>query len=157
MKKVELKTSIRECQFEELSQAEQHLIEQAIEATNRSYAPYSKFSVGACLLLNNGVEVIGCNQENAAYPVGLCAERSAIFAAGAQYPDVPVRMIAIAARTPEGELQDEPVSPCGSCRQVLIETETRFSHEVRILLYGRNRIYVIEGIKQLMPLSFTEF
>lgn len=157
MKKVELKTSIRECQFEELSQAEQHLIEQAIEATNRSYAPYSKFSVGACLLLNNGVEVIGCNQENAAYPVGLCAERSAIFAAGAQYPDVPVRMIAIAARTPEGELQDEPVSPCGSCRQVLIETETRFSQEVRILLYGRNRIYVIDGIKQLMPLSFTEF
>ena len=157
MKKVELKTSIRECQFEELSQAEQHLIEQAIEATNRSYAPYSKFSVGACLLLNNGVEVIGCNQENAAYPVGLCAERSAIFAAGAQYPDVPVRMIAIAARTPEGELQDEPVSPCGSCRQVLIETETRFSQEVHILLYGRNRIYVIDGIKQLMPLSFTEF
>ncbi len=157
MKKVELKTSIRECQFEELSQAEQHLIEQAIEATNRSYAPYSKFRVGACLLLNNGVEVIGCNQENAAYPVGLCAERSAIFAAGAQYPDVPVRMIAIAARTPEGELQDEPVSPCGSCRQVLIETETRFSQEVRILLYGRNRIYVIDGIKQLMPLSFTEF
>ncbi len=157
MKKVELKTSIRECQFDELSQAEQHLIEQAIEATNRSYAPYSKFSVGACLLLNNGVEVIGCNQENAAYPVGLCAERSAIFAAGAQYPDVPVRMIAIAARTPEGELQDEPVSPCGSCRQVLIETETRFSQEVRILLYGRNRIYVIDGIKQLMPLSFTAF
>lgn len=157
MKNVELKTSIRECQFEELSQAEQHLIEQAIEATNRSYAPYSKFSVGACLLLNNGVEVIGCNQENAAYPVGLCAERSAIFAAGAQYPDVPVRMIAIAARTPDGELQDEPVSPCGSCRQVLIETETRFSQEVRILLYGRNRIYVIDGIKQLMPLSFTEF
>lgn len=157
MKNVELKTFIRECQFEELSQAEQHLIEQAIEATNRSYAPYSKFSVGACLLLNNGVEVIGCNQENAAYPVGLCAERSAIFAAGAQYPDVPVRMIAIAARTPEGELQDEPVSPCGSCRQVLIETETRFSQEVRILLYGRNKIYVIDGIKQLMPLSFTAF
>ena len=157
MKNVELKTSIRECQFDELSQAEQHLIEQAIEATNRSYAPYSKFSVGACLLLNNGVEVIGCNQENAAYPVGLCAERSAIFAAGAQYPDVPVRMIAIAARTPEGELQDEPVSPCGSCRQVLIETETRFGQEVRILLYGRNRIYVIDGIKQLMPLSFTAF
>lgn len=157
MKNVELKTFIRECQFEELSQAEQHLIEQAIEATNRSYAPYSKFSVGACLLLNNGVEVIGCNQENAAYPVGLCAERSAIFAAGAQYPDVPVRMIAIAARTPEGELQDEPVSPCGSCRQVLIETETRFCQEVRILLYGRNRIYVIDGIKQLMPLSFTAF
>ena len=109
------------------------------------------------MLLNNGTEVIGCNQENAAYPAGLCAERTAIFAAGARYPDVPVRMLAIAARTPEGELQDEPVSPCGSCRQVLIGTETRFSQQVRILLYGRKRIYVIDGIKQLMPLSFTSF
>ena len=157
MKNVELKSSILECQFHELSQEEQHLVEQAIEATSRSYSPYSKFRVGACVLLNNGTEVIGCNQENAAYPAGLCAERTAIFAAGARYPDVPVRMLAIAARTPEGELQDEPVSPCGSCRQVLIETETRFSQQVRILLYGRKRIYVIDGIKQLMPLSFTSF
>ena len=157
MEDLVLKSVVKVAQLDELSEAERHLVALAIEGTNRSYAPYSKFSVGACLLLNNGVEVIGCNQENAAYPVGLCAERSAIFAAGAQYPDVPVRMIAIAARTPEGELQDEPVSPCGSCRQVLIETETRFSQEVRILLYGRNRIYVIDGIKQLMPLSFTAF
>ncbi len=157
MKIVELKTSIRECQFEELSVEEQHLIEQAIEATNRSYAPYSNFRVGACLLLNNGVEVIGCNQENAAYPVGLCAERTALFAAGVQHPDVPVKLLAIAARTPKGELQDEPVTPCGSCRQVLIETEKRFGQEVRLLLYGRKRIFVIDGIRQLMPLSFTEY
>ena len=157
MKKVELKTSIRECQFEELSQEEQHLIEQAIEATNRSYAPYSKFCVGACLLLNNGVEVIGCNQENAAYPAGLCAERTALFAAGAQYPDVPVKMLAIAARGTDGELTEEPTGPCGSCRQVIIESETRSNKKIRILLYGRRCIYVIDGIGQLMPLSFTEF
>ena len=157
MKNLELKTTIKECQLEELSQQEQHLIELAIEATNRSYAPYSHFHVGAALLLDNGVEIMGCNQENAAFPATLCAERSAIFAAGAQYPDVPVKVLAIAARTPSGELQAEPVSPCGTCRQVIIETETRFRQPVRLLLYGRNKIYVIDGIRQLLPLSFSEF
>ena len=157
MKNLELKSAIMECQLEELSEQDRRLVELAIEATNRSYAPYSKFRVGAALVLNNGVEMLGCNQENAAYPAGLCAERSALFAAGAQYPDVPVRALAIAARTPCGELQEEPVSPCGICRQVLIETETRYHQPVRILLYGRRCVYVIEGIKELMPLSFTEF
>ena len=157
MKNLELKSAIMECQLEELSEQDRRLVELAIEATNRSYAPYSKFRVGAALALNNGVEMLGCNQENAAYPAGLCAERSALFAAGAQYPDVPVRALAIAARTPGGKLQEEPVSPCGICRQVLIETETRYHQPVRILLYGRRCVYVIEGIKELMPLSFTEF
>ena len=157
MKNLELKTTIKECQLEELSRQEQHLVELAIEATNRSYAPYSHFHVGAALLLDNGVEIMGCNQENAAFPATLCAERSAIFAAGAQYPDVPVKTLAIAARTPSGELQAEPVSPCGTCRQVIIETETRFRQPVRLLLYGHNKIYVIDGIRQLMPLSFSEF
>jgi cytidine deaminase len=144
-------------QKEELSEPEQLLVEAAIEATKRSYSPYSHFSVGAALLLENGKTVIGCNQENAAFPAGLCAERTAIFAAGAQYPNVPVTMLAIAARNSKGELTDEPISPCGTCRQVMIETETRFKHPIRILLYGKKCIYVLEGIKQLMPLSFTEF
>lgn len=157
MKNVELKSLITACQLEELSAEDQHLIERAIEATGRSYAPYSHFRVGAALLLNNGVEITGCNQENAAFPASLCAERTAIFSAGAQYPDVPVKTLAIAARKPDGELQDEPVSPCGTCRQVIIETETRFGQPVRILLYGRNRVYVIDSIKDLMPLSFSEF
>ncbi len=157
MKDLELKINIKECQLEELTEEEQQLVQLAIEATARSYAPYSKFCVGAALLLNNGVEFLGCNQENAAYPVGLCAERTAIFAAGVQYPDVPVKALAIAARTPSGKLQDEPVSPCGSCRQVIIETETRFHQPVRILLYGTKKVYVIDGISHLMPLSFTEF
>lgn len=157
MRNLELKSVITECRIEELNAEDQHLIEQAIEATGRSYAPYSHFRVGAALLLNNGVEVVGCNQENAAFPACLCAERTAIFSAGAQYPDVPVKTLAIAARKPDGELQDEPVSPCGTCRQVIIETETRFGQPVRILLYGRNRVYVIDSIKDLMPLSFSEF
>jgi cytidine deaminase len=100
---------------------------------------------------------MGCNQENAAFPAGICAERSAIFAAGAQYPDQPVTMLAIAARNEKGELLEEPVTPCGTCRQVIIETETRFHQPLRILLYGQRHIFILEGIKQLMPLSFTEF
>ena len=157
MKELELKSIIQACQMEELTAEEQHLVNLAIEATNRSYAPYSHFHVGAAVRLENGEEIIGCNQENAAYPSGLCAERTALFSAGAQYPDVPVEMLAIAARGTDGELQYEPVDPCGSCRQVIIESETRAKHPIRILLYGQKCIYVIDGIRQLMPLSFSEF
>jgi cytidine deaminase len=157
MKEIEVKPRIWEAQMDELTPEERSLIEQAIEGTNRSYSPYSLFHVGAALKLQNGATYIGCNQENAAFPAGICAERSAIFAAGAQYPDQPVVMLAIAARSREGEFTKEPVSPCGTCRQVLIETETRFQHPVRILLYGQRCIYVLDSIKQLMPLSFTEF
>ena len=141
----------------ELDPKDAELLRLAHEATKSSYAPYSKFHVGAALKLQNGVTVIGCNQENAAFPAGICAERSALFAAGAQYPDQPVLMLAITARNGKGEILDEPASPCGPCRQVIIETETRFKHPVRILLYGKKYTYVIDGIRQLMPLSFTEF
>jgi cytidine deaminase len=157
MKEMAIKSTIMEAQMDELTETERSLIELAIEGTNRSYAPYSNFHVGAAILLENGTTFIGCNQENAAFPAGICAERSAIFAAGAQYPDQPVVMLAITARGKDGELIDEPASPCGTCRQVIIETETRFNHHVRILLYGRKRTYVLDGIKELMPLSFTEF
>jgi cytidine deaminase len=157
MKQIELKSKLTECQLEELTNDERELIQMAIEATNRSYARYSHFHVGAAIQLSNGKRMMGCNQENAAFPAGVCAERSAIFAAGAQYPDVPVVLLAIAARGTDGQLTIEPVSPCGICRQVIIETETRFSHPVRILLYGSSRIYVLDGIRQLMPLSFAEF
>ena len=145
------------CQKEELSQEEQQLIDAAIEATSRSYAPYSHFHVGAAIQLKNGGVIMGCNQENAAFPAGICAERSAIFAAGAQYPDQPIMTLAITARNSKGELLDEPASPCGTCRQVIIETETRFKQPVRILLYGKKHTYVMDGIRQLMPFSFTEF
>ena len=157
MKEMDIRPVIQEAQMDELTSDERILIEMAIEGTNRSYAPYSNFHVGAAIELKNGIRFIGCNQENAAFPAGICAERAAIFAAGAQYPDEPVVMLAITARGKDGELIAEPASPCGTCRQVLIETETRFKHPIRILLYGRNRVYVIDGIKQLMPLSFTEF
>ena len=157
MKELEIKAAIIEAQMDELTEEERSLVNLAIEGTNRSYSPYSHFHVGAAILLENGKTFIGCNQENAAFPAGICAERSAIFAAGAQYPDQPITMLAIAARNDEGEFMDEPVSPCGTCRQVIIETETRFQHPVRILLYGKRCVYVMDGIRQLMPLSFTEF
>jgi cytidine deaminase len=157
MKEVELKTVIQECQMDELSAEDRQLVEQAIEATRRSYAPYSHFRVGAAVRLENGEIVIGCNQENAAYPSGLCAERTALFAAGAQYPDVPVKVLAVAARGTDGEMTEEPTGPCGSCRQVIIESETRAKHPIRILLYGRRCVYIIDGIRQLMPLTFSEF
>lgn len=157
MEELTLKSTLHVAQWSELTATEQSLVETAKSSTYRSYAPYSHFHVGAAILLENGVVVPGCNQENAAFPSGLCAERSAIFAAGAQYPDQPVLMLAIAVRNSEGEFLEEPASPCGSCRQVIIETETRFKHPVRILLYGTKHTYIMDGIKQLMPLSFTEF
>ena len=157
MKEVELKTVIQECQMDELSAEDRQLVEQAIEATRRSYAPYSHFHVGAAVRLENDEIVIGCNQENVAYPSGLCAERTALFAAGALYPDVPVRVLAVAARGTDGEMTEEPTGPCGSCRQVIIESETRAKHPIRILLYGRRCVYIIDGIRQLMPLTFSEF
>jgi len=157
MEELLLKATIQVAQLSELSADERQLVEMAIEATNRSYAPYSHFRVGAALQLKNGERFIGCNQENAAFPAGICAERSALFAAGAQYPDQPVVTLVITARNTRGELVDEPASPCGTCRQVLIETETRFQHPVRILLYGQKHTYIVNSIKELMPLSFTEF
>jgi len=157
MEKMTLKSEIQVAQLSELSDSDRQLVDLAIEATSRSYAPYSHFCVGASILLENGVTIMGCNQENAAFPAGICAERSAIFAAGAQYPDQAVVALAITARNTKGELIDEPASPCGPCRQVLIETETRFKRPVRILLYGKNRTFIVDSIKQLMPLSFTEF
>lgn len=156
MEELTLKSTLQVAQFEELTANEQRVIEVAKQSTYNSYAPYSHFHVGAALLLKNGIVIPGCNQENAAFPAGICAERSALFAAGAQYPDQPVMLLAIAVRNSKGEFLEEPASPCGPCRQVIIETETRFKQEVRILLYGTKYTYIIDGIKQLMPLSFTE-
>lgn len=97
--------------------------------------------------------VTGSNQENAAYPSGTCAERTTLFYANSQYPDQAVDTLAIAARSETGYL-DSPIPPCGACRQVLLETEQRFHQPMRILLYSKNDIYVLEGTKDLLPLSF---
>lgn len=156
MKQQNIVSTLNICALEELSADEQRLVAAAIEATRSSYAPYSHFHVGAAVMLESGDIVKGCNQENAAYPTTICAERAALFAAGAQQPDQPVRAIAIAARNAAG-LTPEPVTPCGSCRQAMVETETRYGQPIRIILYGQNRIFALDGVKNLMPLSFAEF
>lgn len=157
MKEITLTSRIMECTADELCPQEKALVEAANKATFRSYSPYSKFSVGAALLLADGTVIPGCNQENAAFGVTICAERSALFAAGAQYPDIPPVAIAISARNEQGCFPDSPISPCGPCRQAMIETETRYNRQLVILLVGREKIYRMEGIKTLMPLSFTDF
>ena len=150
-----LNVSFCVAKMEELDENDRLLVETAIKATERSYAPYSQFNVGAAVRLDNGVTIPGCNQENAAFGVTMCAERSALFAAGAQYPDAKVVAIAIAARNGEG-LLDEPISPCGTCRQAMVETEKRSGRRLRILLYGRKCVYVIDGISTLLPLTFCD-
>lgn len=129
------------------------LVEAAKEASCRAYAPYSKFQVGAAVLLANGKIVTGNNQENGAYPSGLCAERTALFAAGANYPDVAVAAIAIAAQT-EGEFLKKPITPCGACRQVMQESEARAGSEMQIILYGTDKTLKINGVRTLLPFSF---
>ena len=155
MKEINLDAKIQFCQMEELSEDDQRLVNKAIEATRNSYAPYSNFHVGACLRTADGMEMIGANHENAAFPSGLCAERSAIFAAQSQHPESAIVALAIAARNEEG-LMATPVSPCGACRQVILEMEDRYQCDVKILLYGTEGIYVIPNVKTLLPLHFVD-
>ena len=139
----------------ELEKVDNTLANEAYSICDNAYAPYSKFKVGAAVLLKNGKIITGTNQENAAYPLGLCAERTALFYANSKYPDIPVIAIAIAAKN-NGVFTEMPVSPCGSCRQVIIETETRFKTPVKIIMLGSNKISIIENAKSLLPLSFNE-
>jgi cytidine deaminase len=141
--------------YKMLSQDEKNLVDAAKEATNSSYSPYSHFQVGAAVLLANGEILTGSNQENAAFPSGLCAERTVLFYAGSKYPDKAVKALAIAAYN-EGDFTEQAVSPCGSCRQVILETEVRHNQPIRIILYGKKEVYIIDGIRDLLPLSFDK-
>lgn len=140
--------------YDELCETDRKLIDAAKAATRGSYAPYSQLHVGAAALLSDGTIVQGNNQENAAYPSGICAERTALFYANAAHPDKPVEALAIAARTGE-EFTHSPIAPCGACRQVMLEVEQRYHQPIRMLLYGTEGIYVVEGgIHELLPLTF---
>lgn len=131
------------------------LLGMAGQAAKKAYTPYSHFQVGAALLLNNGEIITGNNQENAAYPSGLCAERTAVFYASAQYPDVPLNKIAITAISPNEKLA-RPISPCGSCRQTLLEYEQKFQQHIEVLLSGEEgEIYVFQSVEDLLPFSFS--
>ena len=154
MKKITIQSTISILGFDELTEEYQQLITRAKTEVEKAYAPYSHFHVGAAVLLENGEIFSGSNQENAAYPSGLCAERVALYYANAQRPNVASKVIAIAAYT-NGTFTEEPISPCGACRQVMIESEMRFKTDMAILLYGSKHIYLIENTKQLLPMSFT--
>ncbi|MBP5508706.1 MAG: cytidine deaminase [Prevotella sp.] len=155
MKDIEMKFNIVLAKLDELAADDQELVQMAMRATDNSYAKYSHFRVGAALLLADGSVVIGANQENAVFPLGLCAERTAIFAAQAQRPDQPILKIAIAAQNANGFMAN-PVSPCGSCRQVILEMEERYEQPIRILLYGTTGVYVINSVRDLLPLCFID-
>ncbi len=158
MKESIQKVEIRLCYqihegFELFSAEELALFEAAREATRQSYAPYSKFNVGAALLLSDGSILKGSNQENAAYPSGLCAERVAMFYANSNFPNLAVRALAVTA-SKLGEFSLKPVPPCGSCRQVLLESESRFQTPIKIYLVGRDKVVVADSAKDLLPLNF---
>ena len=163
MKNLEIKTLIKECSIDELNELDRRLIETAKEATRRAYAPFSNYKVGAAILLDNGKIVEGSNQENAAYPSGLCAERTAAFYASSANPGVAFKKLAVAAWMNPGSdkdweegFQKLPVSPCGGCRQALIEYEHLYG-DIEVMLYGKEKIYILPSIKSLLPLAFTDF
>lgn len=138
----------------DLPESERSLLEEARKVTEIAYAPYSEFRVGAVALLNNGGKVSGTNQENASYPVGLCAERALLATASALYTNIPIQAMAIAYHNLNGE-SASPVSPCGMCRQYISEYEERMKQPIRLILSGmQGRVIVIESAGQLLPLSF---
>lgn len=149
----EITISYSHCDPSQLPEEEHRLIESAIDAMQNSYSNYSHFKVGAAVLLNDGNVIIGANQENAAFPSGLCAERCAVFAAQSNYPDTPIKALAIAAGGEAG-LTSKPISPCGACRQVILEVEDRYKQDIKILLYGTDGVYVFSSVKDLLPFSF---
>ena len=140
--------------IDELNAEDKSLMQKAQEAGNTAYAPYSNFSVGAAVLLENGVIVKGSNQENAAYPTGLCAERVAIFSAAAQFPGVAFKTIAITAKSSKISVSN-PVTPCGGCRQAISEYEVLYNKPIRFLLMGETgKVLELKNVGSLLPLRF---
>ncbi len=139
----------------ELREEDAWLLNEAKEVARNAYAPYSHFHVGAVARLQNGEIVAGNNQENASFPAGLCAERVLLSSIVSFYPNVPVETIAISYINSKGQ-SDHPISPCGICRQSLLEFESRLNHSIRLILGGlEGEVFVIPGVKMLLPLSFT--
>lgn len=138
----------------ELNEEESRLLASAKEATYRSYAPYSHFSVGAAVLLDDGTVVEGSNQEVSSYPQSLCAERTTLFYAHSRYPDKSVKCLCVAARGTDGEFITRPIPPCGGCRDVINEFEKQQGSPMKVMLYGTECIYIIEKGTDLLPLTF---
>jgi cytidine deaminase len=157
MKEIQLETKLSVFEsFEELSQSEQDYMFQAIEIRKKAYAPYSKFQVGAAIVLDNGMVLQGSNQENAAYPSGLCAERVVIFYAGANYPNNKIVKLFISA-TPSDRDSTNPIPPCGSCRQAIAEYEIKQDLPIEIYFMGaKGEVYKSDSLKNLLPFMFDK-
>ncbi len=141
--------------IDELPEEQRNLLSQARAITAQAYAPYSNFQVGAIAKLANGETVAGSNQENASFPVGLCAERVLLASVSSLYPRIPIETIAISYKS-ESVKSDHPISPCGICRQALQEYEGRINHTVQLILGGMTGpVYVIDSASRLLPLAFT--
>ena len=140
--------------LDELNQEDLLLAKASIDATARSYAPYSNFNVGAALMYEDGELIQGSNQENAAYPSGLCAERTALFYASSRRPDTPIIALAIAAAQ-NGKLCDIPATPCGACRQVMAQYQTKGGRPMSVLLVGGEKIWKFASVDDLLPLTFN--
>lgn len=154
MKKNKIEIEFKEYDsIQELAHEDQELLKCAREAGTNAYSPYSGFNVGSAVLLGNGEIIKGNNQENAAYPSGLCAERVALFYAAATFPNIPVEAIAI-SNTHHGEISLQSPKPCGACLQVISEIEDQSGSPIRIILDGSKTITVIEGIDNLLPFRF---
>ena len=150
----EIKIAYKEYEsLAELETKDRELAQAAIDATAQAYAPYSKFNVGAAVLFQDGEIIKGANQENAAYPSGLCAERTALFYAGASRPDKAVVKIAIAAGQ-NGVLCESPVTPCGACRQVMVQSQLKGGHPIEIILVGSKKIWKFAKVEDLLPFTF---
>ena len=133
---------------------DRELLRQAETMASKAYAPYSRFKVGAAVRLANGVVVCGSNQENAAYPSGLCAERVAVFSAAANYPDQAIEALAITTQAEKAS--GDPVAPCGACRQSILEYEHKFQQPIRVILRGENgKILVLDSVRSLLPFQFS--
>ena len=142
--------------FSELETDDKALVNKAKEAVANSYAPYSHFHVGAAILLENGIVVTGNNQENAAYPSGMCAERVAIWNASSQYPNTIIKKIAITVKS-KNKTVDKPVAPCGACRQTLLEYEVNQKEPITVFFMGEiGTIVKANSLQDLLPFSFDE-
>ena len=141
--------------IDELTEQDAWLLSEAREVTQHAYAPYSHFKVGAIAKLDNGETVTGSNQENASFPVGLCAERVLLASAASMFPKIPIETMAISYHNENGD-SSHPISPCGMCRQSLLEYESRVHQPIRIILGGLSgKVYIIDKASMLLPLSFT--
>lgn len=154
MDRIEKKITFEKCTFEELNDNDKECIKQSLLARENAYAPYSTFSVGASLQMDNGKFILGNNQENRAYPSGLCAERVALFHFGANYPKGVIKTLAITANNKDLNYK-EMIKPCGSCLQVIAEYELKQKQKIRMILYSdTNQVLIAEGVENFLPMIF---